>query len=352
MSRLNSGNRVSGVIPTYKQATPAKADYTIAPGPLRTTRSKLPDPMGLTPQGRPRLIDRGKIRITENKEVEVNNIGARCDRNDTAAAGAGAAVFVHRRQALILPADDTTAAGATPAVVVDGRQDGLLGLGWDGNIGGGESVHLCGENVDECEVVCVVVEGRGRSYLYRNMWLDWDMRAGEYRAASIVLEIKLSWMGYKPGCAEGLQFGSMEVIVRAAPLVLSVAQGPAWPEAPGLGPAWQGLGLLFSKPKPKPCRRASSPGLRPRPGLPRRDLPPVSRFLAADCLFGPRAVALNLSGTISASGNVAEKVLQQPFHRRKPDFEDVWVGGQARAYWARPGLQILKPKPWAGSSLL
>ncbi|KAJ6614940.1 hypothetical protein B0H10DRAFT_2262139 [Mycena sp. CBHHK59/15] len=132
----------------------------------------------------------------------------------------------------------------------------------------------------------------------------------------------------------------------------SVAQGPAWPEAPGLGPAWQGLGLLFSKPKPKPCRRASSPGLRPRPGLPRRDLPPVSRFLAADCLFGPRAVALNLSGTISASGNVAEKVLQQPFHRRKPDFEDVWVGGQARAYWARPGLQILKPKPWAGSSLL
>ncbi|KAJ6550517.1 CHAT domain-containing protein [Mycena sp. CBHHK59/15] len=132
----------------------------------------------------------------------------------------------------------------------------------------------------------------------------------------------------------------------------SVAQGPAWPEAPGLGPAWQGLGLLFSKPKPKPCRRASSPGLRPRPGLPRRDLPPVSRFLAADCLFGPRAVALNLSETISASGNVAEKVLQQPFHRRKPDFEDVWVGGQARAYWARPGLQILKPKPWAGSSLL
>ncbi|KAJ6618135.1 hypothetical protein B0H10DRAFT_2189634 [Mycena sp. CBHHK59/15] len=135
-------------------------------------------------------------------------------------------------------------------------------------------------------------------------------------------------------------------------LITSVAQGPAWPEAPGLGPAWQGLGLLFSKPKPKPCRRASSPGLRPRPGLPRRDLPPVSRFLAADCLFGPRAVALNLSETISASGNVAEKVLQQPFHRRKPDFEDVWVGGQARAYWARPGLQILKPKPWAGSSLL
>ncbi|KAJ6597923.1 hypothetical protein B0H10DRAFT_2196846 [Mycena sp. CBHHK59/15] len=69
-------------------------------------------------------------------------------------------------------------------------------------------------------------------------------------------------------------------------------------------------------------------------------------------LFGPRAVALNLSGTISASGNVAEKVLQQPFHRRKPDFEDVWGGGQARAYWAQPGLQILKPKPWAGSSLL
>ncbi|KAJ6550927.1 hypothetical protein B0H10DRAFT_1968652 [Mycena sp. CBHHK59/15] len=74
----------------------------------------------------------------------------KCD--DTAAAGAGAAVFVHGQQALILPADDTTAAGAAPAVVVDGRQDGLLGLGWDG---GGESVHLCGENADECEVVCV-----------------------------------------------------------------------------------------------------------------------------------------------------------------------------------------------------
>jgi hypothetical protein len=40
----------------------------------------------------------------------------------------------------------------------------------------------------------------------------------------------------------------------------SDAQGPAWPESPGLGLAWAGSGLEFLKPEPEPTSRAW-PGL-------------------------------------------------------------------------------------------
>ncbi|KAJ7441420.1 hypothetical protein FB451DRAFT_1441223 [Mycena latifolia] len=43
-------------------------------------------------------------------------------------------------------------------------------------------------------------------------------------------------------------------------LRLSDVQGLAWPESPGFGLAWAGLGLRISKPKPKPAGRAW-PGL-------------------------------------------------------------------------------------------
>ncbi|KAJ7271353.1 hypothetical protein B0H12DRAFT_1093018, partial [Mycena haematopus] len=38
----------------------------------------------------------------------------------------------------------------------------------------------------------------------------------------------------------------------------SDAQGPAWPESPGVGLAWVGSGSGFCKPKPKPSNRAWS----------------------------------------------------------------------------------------------
>ncbi|KAJ7213311.1 hypothetical protein B0H12DRAFT_1155287, partial [Mycena haematopus] len=47
----------------------------------------------------------------------------------------------------------------------------------------------------------------------------------------------------------------------------SDAQGPAWPESPGLGLAWVGLGSGFCKPKPSPQTRLGQAGLGLGPGL-------------------------------------------------------------------------------------
>ncbi|KAJ7669540.1 hypothetical protein DFH06DRAFT_1125890 [Mycena polygramma] len=64
--------------------------------------------------------------------------------NDAAAAGAGAAVFVHGGEGGVLLADNAAAAGARAAILVDGGKDDVLDLL---RSGGGERVHCW-------EVVC------------------------------------------------------------------------------------------------------------------------------------------------------------------------------------------------------